>query len=135
MPMPSIRILIADDSGLWRAQVRKLLHERPDWQIAGEADDGQQAVQHASELRPDLIILDIQMPVLNGIEAGKQILRVFPSSKIIFLSQYVEPEIIEQALAAGAVGYVVKAHAARELFPTIEAAIRDGNRAESPLTI
>jgi len=129
--MPDISILIADDSCLWRTQVRKVLHERPDWQIAGEAYDGQQAVQHASELRPDIIILDIGMPVLNGIDAAEQIRRASPNSKIVFLSQYLEPEIIEQALAAGAVGYVVKAYAARELFPAIEAALRDA--IEQPL--
>jgi|SRR5215472_531333 DNA-binding NarL/FixJ family response regulator len=131
--MPSISILIADDSSAWRVQARKILRQRPDWHIACEACDGEQAVQHAVELRPDIILLDIGMPVLNGIAAAKQIRRAFPNSKIVFLTQNTDFEMMEETRAVGAVGYVVKAHALSELLPTIEAALRDGHRTTARL--
>ena len=121
--MPSISILIADDSSDWRVQARKILRERPDWYIDCEACDGEQAVQHAADLRPDIILLDIGMPVLNGIAAARQILLARPDSKIVFLTQNTDFEMMEEARAVGAVGYVVKAHALSELLPTIEAAL------------
>src|SRR5215469_9429992 len=127
--MSGMRILIADDSSQWRAKAREILQERPDWEIVCEACDGQQAVQHAAERWPDIILLDIAMPVVNGIAAARKILRAFPNTKIVFVTQNVDPEIIEEAFAVGAMGYVVKAHALSELLPAIEAALEDLHRA------
>jgi DNA-binding NarL/FixJ family response regulator len=122
--MAYIRILIVDDSDQWRAQIRGILEERPDWKVASEACDGHQAVQQAAELRPDIILLDIGMPVLNGIAAAKQIRLASPVSKIVFLTQNVDPEIIQEALAAGGSGYVLKANAGKRLLQVVDALAR-----------
>src|SRR5258708_2171992 len=94
---PSIRILIADDYEGWRRQVRLLFQARPEWQVIDEASDGSEAVQKAEELKPDLILLDISLPKLNGIEAARRIRRLSPSSKIVFLSQNKDLDIVRAA--------------------------------------
>jgi len=86
-------------------------------------------------VRPDIALLDIGMPVLNGIAAARKILRAFPNSKIVFVTQNLDPEIIEEAFAVGAMGYVVKAHALSELLPAIEAALEDRHRATTRPTV
>ncbi len=120
----SIRILIADDFEDWRRQVHLLLQARPAWQVVAEASDGSEAVQKAEELKPDLILLDIGFPNLNGIEAARQIRQRSPNSKIIFLSQNSELDIVRAALGAGALGYVRKIDARRELLPAVDAVFR-----------
>ena len=107
----SIRILIADDFEGWRRQVRLLFQARPKWQVIAEALDGSEVVQKAEELKPDLIVLDIGLPKLNGIEAARRIRQVSPHSKIIFLSQDNSLGPDELALSTGALGYVHKPHA------------------------
>src|SRR5215469_9630548 len=100
-PMSSIRMLLADDYAPWRVQARKLLQQRPDCHIT-EACDGMEAVQRAAELDPDIVLLDIGMPVLNGIEAAKRIREATPQSKIIFVTQDGDADLKAAALAAGA---------------------------------
>jgi len=120
----SIRILIADDFRGWRLQNSLLLQARPEWQVIDEASDGSEAVQKAAELKPDLILLDIGLPKLNGIEAALRIRQLSPSSKIIFLSLHTSLDVVQAALSTGARGYVCKTDAQSELLPAIDAVFR-----------
>ncbi|HKV79726.1 MAG TPA: response regulator [Candidatus Sulfotelmatobacter sp.] len=122
--MPSIRILVADDYEGWRRQVRLLFQARPQWQVIAEAVDGSEAVQKAEALKPDLIVLDIGLPKLNGIEAARRIRHFSPSSKIIFLSLYDSLDVVQAALSAGALGYVCKTDARHALLPAADAVLR-----------
>jgi DNA-binding NarL/FixJ family response regulator len=119
-----IRILIADDFNDWRCQVRLLLLSRPEFQVIAEASDGSEAVQKAEDLKPDLILLDIGLPKLNGIEAARRIRQRSPGSKIVFLSQTSDLDVVRAALGTGALGYVHKTDAGRELLPAMDAALR-----------
>jgi DNA-binding NarL/FixJ family response regulator len=94
------------------------------WQLVGEAADGLEAVQKAEELQPDLILLDIGLPTLNGIAAARRIRELSPKSKILFLSQESSVDAVQEALSVGGQGYVVKAHAGSELLPAIEAVLQ-----------
>ena len=116
----AVRILVVDDSEPWRGFVCSNLRGKPEFQVVGEASDGWQAAQLAQELQPDLILLDIAIPALNGIEAAKQIRRAAPKSNILFLSGIASLDIAEAALQTGALGYVVKLDAASELLPAIK---------------
>jgi DNA-binding NarL/FixJ family response regulator len=122
--MSSIRILVVDDYKAWRHRVILFLQERPEWQIIGEASDGSDAVQKAEELKPDLILLDIGLPKLNGIEVARRVRLLSPNSKILFLSMDNSPDVVEAALGTGAHGYVYKARAQRDLLPAIDAVLR-----------
>ena len=122
--LSSIRILIADDFGDWRLQNRLLLQARPEWQVIAEASDGSEAVQKAKELKPDVVLLDIGLPKLNGIEAARRIRQLSPSSKIVFLSQNNDLDIVQAALSTGALGYVHKTDARSELLPAVDAVLR-----------
>jgi DNA-binding NarL/FixJ family response regulator len=117
-------ILVADDFEGWRHRVRSLLRARPEWQVIAEASDGSEAVQKAEELKPDLIVLDVGLPNLSGIEAARQIRQRSPSSKIIFLSQNSDLDVVRAALGTGALGYVRKTDAGRELLPAMDAVLR-----------
>ena len=110
-------ILVADDFEGWRRQVRSLFRARPEWQVIAEASDGSEAVQKAEDLKPDLIVLDIGLPKLNGIKAATRICQVSPSSKIVFLSQNHDLDVVRAALGTGALGYVLKSNAQSELLP------------------
>jgi len=118
----SVHILIADDFEAWRLEVRILLHSRTDWQIVSEARDGLEVVQKTSKLRPDVVLLDIGMPGLNGIAAAEQIHQLSPNSKIIFLSMNSDPDVINAALSGGD-GFVLKMAAGSELIPAIDKAL------------
>ena len=122
-PPTGARILIADDFEPFRRFVCATLQEKPEWQIVGEACDGLAAVQMTTELLPNIVILDIGMPGLNGIEAAKRIRQVSPASKIIFATQNNDAEIWIDAVSTGA-DYVLKVNAGSELLPAIEAALR-----------
>jgi DNA-binding NarL/FixJ family response regulator len=129
----SIRILIADDYEGWRRQVRLLFQERPEWQVIAEALDGSEAVQKAEELKPDLILLDIGLPRLNGIEAARRIQQLSPGSKIIFLSLHNSLDVVQAALSTGARGYVRKTEAQSELLPAVDAVLRGKQYVSSSL--
>jgi DNA-binding NarL/FixJ family response regulator len=118
------RILIVDDFEDWRRQVHLLLQARPEWQVIAEASEGFEAIRKAEELKPDLILLDIGLPKLNGIEASQRIRQLSPSSKIVFLSQNNDPDFVLAALSTGAKGYVHKTDAQSELLPSLDAVLR-----------
>ncbi len=102
-----------------------MLHIHFDLVIIGECSDGLKAVLKSEELQPDLILLDIGLPDLNGLEAARQIRKVAPGSRILFLSSYHWPEIVDEAMSIGALGFVLKVNAARELLPAIRTVLRD----------
>jgi DNA-binding NarL/FixJ family response regulator len=120
----SFRILVVDDYEPWRRFVASILHQQPGLLIVGEASDGLSAVEKAQELQPDLILLDIGLPKLNGIQAARQIRELAPKSKIVFISENRSWDIAEEALRMGAIGYVVKSDAASELLPASEVALQ-----------
>jgi two-component system, NarL family, response regulator NreC len=118
--MPRLRILLADDHTIVRQGVRKILEERPDWEVVAEAGDGREAVRRALELEPDIAILDIGMPLLNGIEAAAQITRRAPDVKVVILSMHPNEAYITRALQAGAKGYLLKDSADVDLIRALE---------------
>jgi DNA-binding NarL/FixJ family response regulator len=123
----SSRVLVVDDHEPFRRFTCSTLRAIPELQIVGEVSDGLEAVQKAEELRPDLIVLDIGLPSLNGIEAARRIRKLSPESKIIFVSQESSAQVVQEALALGALGYVVKAYAGSELLAAVEA-VRQGGQ-------
>jgi DNA-binding NarL/FixJ family response regulator len=116
-----MRILIADDHGIVREGLRSLISRESDMEVVGEAEDGEAAVRLARELRPDVVIMDITMPKLNGIEAIRQILGAAPAIKVIILSMHAEGHIVKEALDAGACGYLLKTHLFDELSRALHA--------------
>jgi len=118
--MQPVRILIADDHEVVRRGVRSLLKSRGDWEVCGEAVDGRDAVQKAKELKPDVIVMDIGMPHLNGLEAARVIRKEVPQSEILILSQYEATEMRPAALQAGAREYITKSDVARDLLTAVE---------------
>ena len=120
----SCRILLVDDFQPWRQFLFSLLGPRKQLQVVGEAQDGSEAIQKAKALKPDLVLLDIGLPNLNGIEAASQIHRANANARIIFVSENNDPDIVTAALRNGAHGFVRKADARRELLPAIEAVLR-----------
>ena len=121
--MPFLRALIVEDYEPFRRFVCLALQQRAEFQIIGEVSDGLEAVQRAQELQPDLILLDIGLPKLNGLEAGRRIRDVSPNSKVLFLSQESSPEVVREAVRLGASGYVYKPRAQTDLLPAIDAVL------------
>ena len=123
MQLAAGRILVVDDFEMFRQFVVELLGKRPELQVVGEASDGPEALQKAVELRPDLILLDIGLPSLNGIEVARQMRSLVPESKIIFLTQESSSDVVQEALSLGARGYVTKNMAHADLFAAVEAVL------------
>ena len=121
------RVLVVDDFEPWRRHVASTLGESARWRIVGEAADGPDAIEKAAHLRPDLILLDVGLPTLNGIEAARRILAHDPSVRILFVSEHQSWEIAEAALCTGARGYICKSDSGRELSRAMDAII-DGGR-------
>jgi len=119
--MEKIRILLADDHQILREGLKYILDTQADMKVIGEASDGRQAIKEAKRINPDVLIMDIAMPELNGIEAARQILALYPSIKIIILSMHYSTEHIYQALQAGAMGFVIKDSAGKELMQAVRA--------------
>jgi two-component system, NarL family, response regulator NreC len=118
--MGKVRILLGDDHTLVRQGLRRILEGRPDWEVVAEASDGRDAVQHALAIQPNVAILDIGMPRLNGIEATRQIVRRSPDVRVLILSMHANEAYILQALKAGAKGYMLKDSADTELIRGVE---------------
>jgi DNA-binding NarL/FixJ family response regulator len=120
---PMYRVLIVDDYEPWRRELCSAIEANGRWLLVAEAADGASAVEQARALRPDLILLDVSLPSLNGIEAAQRILAENPALRILFLSEHRSYDIVDAALATGARGYVVKTDAGRELLSAMEAVV------------
>lgn len=127
----TIRILLADDHTILRAGLRMMLNAQPDFEVVGEAQDGRQAMQEAQKLQPDVILMDITMPDMNGIEATRQIKKLLPETKILILTMHEHDEYVFQALRAGASGYMLKEAADTDLISALRV-IQNGQFYLSP---
>jgi len=130
--MEKIRVILAEDHTIVRQGLRLLLKQSDDIKVIGEAKDGREAVKKTGHLKPDIALMDISMPILNGIEATRQIKKKFPDIKVLILTMHTTEEYISQILHAGASGYLVKKSAHHELLSAIKA-IQKGNSYLSPL--
>jgi two-component system, NarL family, response regulator NreC len=119
--MARLRILLADDHTLVRQGLRKVLEDRPEWEVVAEAGDGREAVRQAEEARPDVAIVDVAMPLLNGIEAVRQIARKAPGTRVLVLSMHADEAYVTQMLRAGAAGYLLKDSADVDLLQAVDA--------------
>jgi DNA-binding NarL/FixJ family response regulator len=119
--MSLVRIMVADDHDIVRHGLRTLLETRQGWEVIGEASDGRQAVDMAKRLKPDVVVLDISMPELNGLEAARQILHEVPRTEVLILTMHRSEQVVRELLQAGARGYLLKNDAARELVAAVEA--------------
>jgi signal transduction histidine kinase len=126
--MACVRILIADDHELVRQGLRALLSSRPEWEVCGEAADGLEAVEKAAQLRPDIVLLDVSMPRMNGLEAAPVIRRESPVSQIVMVSQHDPAEMLPSALRVGARGFVSKSDIGSNLLSTIESLVQSAPR-------
>jgi DNA-binding NarL/FixJ family response regulator len=122
--MANLRLLVADDHDVVRKGVRTLLEEQPGWEVAAEASDGREAVEKAKLVQPDVTILDLSMPELNGLEAAREILKTV-STKVLILTMYDSDPLIRQTLEAGARGYLLKSDAGRDLVSAVDALRRN----------
>jgi len=119
--MCAVSVLIADDHEVVRRGLRALVQEQPGWQVVAEAANGRDAVAKANELKPDIAILDITMPSLNGLDATKQIAKLSPRTKVLILSIHESDQLIQKVLDAGARGYILKADAGRDFIKAVKA--------------
>ena len=117
-----VRVLIVDDHEPLRTAIRILLESRGEFDVCGEAEDGAKAIEKSAELKPDVVILNIVMPVMDGFEAARKIRTVSPDSRVVVLSSHVDQQLLEQARNAGAVCYVPKSEAVRELIDAVRTA-------------
>jgi DNA-binding NarL/FixJ family response regulator len=129
--MGKLRLLLGDDHTLLRHGLRKIVEEKPEWQVVAEAGDGREAVRQALALKPDVAVLDIAMPLLNGIDATAQIVRRAPEVKVLILSMYSQEAYVSRALHAGATGYLLKDSAGKDLVKAI-ATVATGKSYFSP---
>ena len=133
-PASSVRILVVDDSEPWRKQVCAMFQTGPELRVVAEAEDGLDAVQKAKELKPDLILLDIGLPKLDGLEAASRIRQVAPDAAIIFLTQNSDKDMVRAAMSTGARGYVLKTDAGRELLPAVTGVLGGDDFVSSGIT-
>jgi two-component system response regulator NreC len=124
LKMSKIRVLLADDHAILRSGIRALLEDEPDLEVVGEAEDGHEVIRMAAELEPDIVLIDIAMPRLNGLEATRRIMQANPQAKILILSMHENEEYVRQVFASGAMGYILKDAAVRELLGAIRAIYR-----------
>ena len=117
----TIRILIADDHPVVRRGLKSLLGERPGWEVIAEATDGQEAVEIAGQLHPDVVVLDVTMPRMHGLEACRLIRQSQPECEILIVTQHDSPQMMREAFQCGARGFVVKSNAPRDLLAAVEA--------------
>ncbi len=132
--MNKIRILLADDHAILREGIRALLEDYADLSVVGEADDGRKAVDLASQLEPDIVLMDIGMPVMSGLEATRQIKRDYPNIQVLVLTMHDSEEYVSQLLTAGASGYVLKYVASSELVQAIRAVAAGQNYVSPAVT-
>jgi DNA-binding NarL/FixJ family response regulator len=118
--MKTLQILIADDHELVRKGLRTVLENQPGWKVCGEATNGRQAVELTKQLGPDVIVLDVTMPELNGLEATRQILKAVPKAEVLILTMHESDKLVSEMLAAGAHGYILKADTSRLLISAVE---------------
>ena len=123
--MAPLRLLVADDHEIVRKGLRTLLEAQPGWEVIGEAEDGRKTVSMVNELKPDVVVLDISMPVLNGLEATKQITKNTPQTKVLVLTMHEADPLIREVLDAGARGYLLKTDAGRDLLTAVDAVRRN----------
>src|SRR4051794_35292838 len=119
--MRALRLLVADDHDIVRKGLCALLGGQPDWKIAAEARNGQEAVKMATEFKPDVAVLDISMPDLNGLEAARQISKAVPSTKVLLLTMHASDTFMGEALEAGVRGFVLKSDAGKDLVAAVDA--------------
>jgi DNA-binding NarL/FixJ family response regulator len=117
----TVRILVVDDHPVVRRGLRALLGDRSDWEIIDEAEDGIEAVEKATRLQPDIVVLDVGMPRMDGLEACRQIRKIVPGSEVLIVTQHDSAQMMREAVAAGARGYVVKSDAVRDLPTAVDA--------------
>jgi DNA-binding NarL/FixJ family response regulator len=123
--MAAFRILVADDHEVVRKGLISILKQKPEWQVCGEACNGREAVEQAAQLIPDVVVMDISMPGLNGLEATDQIVRANPSTKVLVLTLHDSDDLIRDVLNAGARGFLLKSDSVCELVAAVEALLRD----------
>src|ERR1700676_5738281 len=120
------RVIVVDDHAVIRRGVQGILHSFPEWELCGEADNGQEAVRLAESLKPEIIIMDVSMPVLNGLEATRIIRDAHPETKVLLLTLHSSTELVRSAFRAGARGYVLKSDAENELVRALNVVIGEG---------
>ncbi len=118
--MPKLRLLLGDDHTLVRQGMRKILEERPEWEVVAEVGDGREAIRQAVALKPDVAIIDVGMPLLNGIDATQQIVKRVPETRVLMLSMHSDEAYVTRALQAGATGYMLKDSAGNDLLKGVE---------------
>jgi DNA-binding NarL/FixJ family response regulator len=123
--MGTLRVLVADDHEVVRKGLRSILEEQPGWEVIGEASDGREAVDKVRSLKPDVSVVDVSMPVLNGLEATRQMLRNDPETKVLILTMHESDTLIREVLDAGARGYLLKTDASRDLVSAVDAICRN----------
>ena len=133
--MSPFRVLVVDDYEAFRRFVCSTLGKQPELQIVGEASDGLEAVHKAEELQPDLIVLDLGLPILNGIKVARRIRQLSPESKVLFLTQESSADVVQEALSSGALGYVLKARAGTDLLDAVKTVLEGGCFISSGLRI
>jgi two-component system, NarL family, response regulator NreC len=126
-----MKVLIVDDHGIVRQGLKALIRKRADFKVVGEAEDGNAAVEMASRLTPDVVIMDVTMPNLNGVDATRAIVRNCPNTKVIALSMHTDKTIVREMLRAGAYGYILKSYLFDEMNKSLEA-LKKGERYLSP---